>query len=167
MKKLLTSVVLVAGLVSASAVFALEPKIGILDMQEVMQKASQVKQINQQLQDQFKPRQEKLAAAQKNLQNEVEQYNKNAAVLKDADKTKLQNKIVADKQSLDAQAQTFQRDVAAAERDAMKKFMDNLQASVNRVGKEGQYTLVLIRAAVPYIGEGSIDITKQVLDSLK
>jgi outer membrane protein len=164
MKKLFKTVILAVGLLGASSAFA-DTKIGVLDMEVVMQKSPQVAQLNQALQSQFKPQEEKVIAARKSLQDEVTQLNKNAAVMKDADKAKLQNKIIADKDAYDALAQSFSRDLGKAQRDSMQKFMKNVQTAVAKVAKEGSYTLIVNRAAVPYM-DPSMDVTKQVLDSM-
>lgn len=164
MKKLFNIAIVTVGLLGASSAFA-DTKIGVLDMQVIMQKSPQVAQLNKDLQAQFKPREEKVVAAQKNLQNELSQLNKNAAVMKDADKAKLQNKLMSDKTAYDSLAQSFQRDLAEAQHKAMDQFMQNLQAAVTKVAKENSYTLVVNRAAVPYM-DPSMDVTKQVLDGM-
>jgi outer membrane protein len=164
MLKLLKVGLLIVGLLGLNTAFA-DSKIGILDMQQVMQQSPEVANLNKQLQDQFKPRQEKIMAAQKNLQDEMGKMNKDAAVMNDKNKEKMVQKINADRQAYQTLVQSFQQDLNSAQNKVMQKFMGNLQNAVNSVAKEGQYTMVLNRAAVPYF-DPAADVTKQVLSKI-
>lgn len=141
-------------------------KIGVLDMQEVMQKSPEVASLNKQLESQFKPRQEKLVAEQKNIQSEIEKFKKNASVMSNADKTKLEEKINADQVALAKTGESYQQDLSKAKGESMEKFMGNLQNAVNTVAKAGKYSMILNRAAAPYY-DPSLNITQQVLDAMK
>jgi outer membrane protein len=137
-------------------------KIGVIDMQQIMQQSAQAVSLNKQLQTQFQPRQQKLVTAQKNLQAEMSTFNKNGPTLNDADRTKTQNQILADRTSFQQMVQSYQQDLSTAQNQAMQKFMGNVQNAVSDVAKQGNYTLIVQRAAAPY-ADPSLDITKQVI----
>lgn len=140
-------------------------KIGVLDMQQIMQQSPQAATLNKQLQVQFQPRQQKIIAARDALQNEANKLNKDGAVMNNADRAKLQDKIIADRASYQAMVQSFQHDLSEAQNQAMQKFVKQLDTAVNTVAKQGGYTIVVQRAVVPYL-DPSIDITKEVLKTM-
>lgn len=168
MKKLFKVVLPVVAMLFAGSVFAQAApatKIGVLDMQQIMQKAPQVIAINKQLQAQFQPRQQKIEAAQKQLQDEVNNLNRNASVMSVADRTKLQEKVNKDKDDFQAMVQSYQKDLNAAQSADMQKFMGDLNGAVNNVAKQGGYTLIVQRAAVPFM-QPDMDVTGAVLKAL-
>ena len=140
-------------------------KVGIIDMPIIMQKSTQIIAINEQLSKDFKPRQEKLVAAQKSLQDEANKLNKDAAVMSAADKTKAQEKFNKDRTDLQNNMLSFQRDVAAAQNKAMEGFMKQLNSAVSNVAKANNFDLILQRAGVPYFKE-TMDVTQQVVTEL-
>lgn len=140
-------------------------KVGIIDMQLIMQKSTQISAINEQLTKDFKPRQDKLMATQKSLQDEVNKLNKDAAVMSAADKAKAQEKFNKDKVDLQNSMLSFQRDVAAAQNKAMEGFMRQLNNAVSNVAKTNNFDLILQRAGVPFFKE-TMDVTQQVTTEL-
>lgn len=140
-------------------------KIGVLDMQQIMQQSPQVATLNKQLQSQFQPRQQKIVAAQKSLQDEMGKLNKDSTVMSASDRSSLQDKIISDRASFQAMVQSYQQDLQSAQNQAMQKFMADLQTAVGKVAKQDKYTLIVQRAAVPYL-DPSLDVTNQVINSM-
>lgn len=171
MKKLLTSLMLTTllSLTAGSALAAEAPlKIGVIDLQKIMQKSSQVIAIGNQLEKRFKPKQQSILAARKALQEEAEKSNRNSATMSDVDRTKLQNKIIADKANLQSSEISYQQEVNAAQTQEMQKFMKHLQEVLNQVAKNGNYTLIMVKQGIgiPYVDQ-RLDITDTVLASLE
>ena len=138
------------------------PKVGVFDMQQMMQSSPFVQQLNKQLQDQFKPRQDKLAAMQKDMGNEVEKMNKDGAKMTVEARNKLRDKLIADRTAYQTMAQSYQQDLSAAQNAAMQKLIGQVQAAANMVAKKDGYSLILQRGAVLY-SEPNTDVTKEVL----
>jgi len=162
----LLKVVVPALLLSASvSAFAATdaPKIGIFDMQQMMQSSPLVDQLNKKLQDQFKPRQDKIAASQKELGDEINKMNDTNSKMTNDDRTRLKNKIVSDRAAYEAMAKSYQEDLSKAQNDAMQKLMTKLQSAVSEVAQKDGYTLVVQKGAVLYSDPKS-DVTSQVLD---
>jgi len=140
-------------------------KIGVVDMQQILQQSPQAADLNKQLQSQFQPRQQKLIAAQKNLQSEMDKFNKDGPTMDNADRTKLQSQILTDRTAFQGMVQSYQQDLSSAQSAAMQKFMGTVQNAVNNVAKQGNYTIIMQRAAAPYT-DPSLDVTKQVLAAM-
>lgn len=164
-KQGLVSVVMLSLVGIAGNSFAADVKIGVIDVQMIMQKAPEVQKLNTQLQDKFKPRQDKLTSAKKAIQAEVQDFTKNQAVMKPEEQAKLKNKILADQQAYESQVEAFRKDLSQAQNQSMQHFMGDLQTAVNGIAKKDQYNFILNRAAVPYM-ESNADITQKVLESL-
>lgn len=140
-------------------------RIGVINVQQIMQKSPMAIALNKQLKDQFQPKQTQLVNAQNNLQAEVDKLNKNGAVMSNADRSALQDKIIADRANLQGMSQSFQQDLNAAQGQAMQQFMIKLQAAVNAVAASGKYDLILQRSGTPYVSS-ALDVTDQVLAQL-
>ncbi len=174
MQKLLLSFISASALLlvasTASAAAAGEPagnlKVGIIDVQQIMQKSPQIAVVNEQLTKEFKPRQDKIIASQKSLQDEIDKLNRNGSVMSPVDRNKLQDQIDADKSSLQSMSVAFQRDLSTAQNQAMQGFMSQLTADVNNIAKTQNYDLILQRSGVPYANP-KLDITSEVLAGLK
>lgn len=164
-------VVVPALLLSASvSAFAAAPddaadgaKIGIFDMQQMMQTSPLVDQLNKKLQDQFKPRQDKIAAAQKSLGDEINKLNDTNSKLTNDDRNKLKDKVVSDRAAYEAMAKSYQEDLSKAQNEAMQKLMGQLTTAVSDVAQKDGYTLVVQKGAVLY-SQPQSDVTKQVLN---
>lgn len=166
MKKLfLTASILVASLLFGTGSAYAELKVGVIDLQQIMQKSNQIATINSQLTKEFKPRQDKILALQKALQDETDQLTRNSATMTESDRNKLQDKIIADRANLQGMSLSFQRDVNAAQNQGMQKFMTQLNGVVNTVAKANNFDLILQRAGVPFV-KTELDVTNKVLDQL-
>lgn len=163
-KTILGAVVLTASLFFASNALA-DIKLGVLDLQQIMQKSNQIASLNKQLTNEFKPRQDKILALQKDLQAESDQLSRNSATMTESDRNKLQDKIIADRANLQGMMLSFQRDVNTAQNQAMQKFMTQLNAVVSTVANKNNFDVVLQRAGVPFV-KNNLDITDQVLTEM-
>jgi len=166
MKKILLSVVSTVVLsFFAMTASADNLKVGVVDMQQILQKAPQITTINEQLTKQFKPRQDKIVAAQKTLQDEINNLNKNGAVMNVKDRNKLQDKVIQDRSDLQGTIVTFQRDLSTAQNQSLQSFNTQLNAVVGDIAKKNMLDIVIQRASTLY-AKDSLDVTKQVLDEL-
>ncbi len=166
MKKLLLSVVATVALsVSAMAANAADLNVGVIDMQQIMQKSTQVAAINNGLTKQFKPRQDSLVSAKNALDAEMADLNKNGAVMSAADRTKLQDKIMTDRTNLQKQMVAFQQDLNTAQNKAMQQFVGQLNTALGSVAKGSKLDLILQKQGVPY-ADPSLDVTNQVIQAL-
>ncbi|MCK4869912.1 MAG: OmpH family outer membrane protein [Gammaproteobacteria bacterium] len=163
MKRLL---VLVAGVVLSTSVFAANMKIGILSVQEVLHKAPQVAALQTKLKNQFKPQQVKLVAAQKQLTAEMQKLNRDSAIMKPADKKALQKKIIKGQRAFRQLQVGFQHDLTVAQNGAMKAVLNDIRSAVNKVAAKDHYNLILVKSAVAF-NDSNLDITKQVISRLK
>lgn len=141
-------------------------KIAVIDLQKIMQKSSEVAAVNSQLEKRFKPKQQNILSSRKALQEEIEKTTRNSAVMSEGDRTKLQNKIIADRANLQSAEISFQQEVNAAQTQETQKFMRKLRDRVAEVARNGNFTLIMVKQGIPYVDD-KLDVTDTVLGLLE
>src|SRR5438445_12300474 len=126
MKKVLaivSSVLLISGtqaFAAPAATTAAAPVIAVVNVQQIFQQSPKIAELNKKLQAQFKGRQEKLIAAQKSLQDELDTFKKESTTMSQKDRDQMQKKIVEDQTALSKDANTFQQDLSKEQNKIMK-----------------------------------------------
>lgn len=157
-----------AGLLVAVSGFAASDniKIGVVNMQGILQAAPQVKKINTALKKKFSKRKDAILSQAKGLQADMANYNKNKAVLNASKLKDLKGKITSEEVQLRTEQMRYQQDLMAAQNKAMGGFLKRLKFSVTKVADQQGLTLVMPKNSLLY-SKASTDITSQVLASLK
>lgn len=166
MRKLLSCVFGVGALLALQVASAADLKVGVIDLRKILSDAPQVTAMRTKLQTQFDPANKELIALQKTLQDDADNYNKNSAVMKDADKKSLQGKIMTEQKQLRDKQADFQKKLLAAEDQAMQGISKQVQDAVDGIAKSKKFDLVLAKGAVAY-NDPSFEVTTEVLDILK
>ena len=169
MKKLFVIITAIAALV----VFSLPiqaatntQKIGVVNVQEILQKAPQIAQIRTDLQKQFGSREKKLGSLQKTLQTDAAKLHKNSAVMSAKNRKNLENKIVKEQENLQKEQISFQQDFMQAQNKQLGGFLAKVRNMVKNIAKQDGYNIVLTKASVAY-ADDHLDITSEVLKGLK
>jgi len=142
-----------------------ELKIGIVDMNAVLQKAPLMVSINNGLIAKFKPRQDDIINAKKQLDDETNQLNMNTTMSPDQ-RSKMQNKIISDQANVQILTASLQRDLAIAKDQGMQTFMAKFVSVINKIAQGGNYDLIQQRTDTIFVNN-KLDITSQVLQELK
>ncbi len=164
MKKALAMVsalLVMGGTQAYAADMTKQPNVAVVNVQQLFQQSPKIADLNKQLQSKFKARQDKLIAAQKSLQDELDKFKKESATMSDKAKTALQNKISDDQAALSKDASAFQQDLSKEQNKIMKNVLAQLNEIISSLAKKEGYSMVLDAQAVIFAGEGS-DITKEV-----
>ena len=141
-------------------------KIGIVSLQKIMMDSPEAKQISQKLEKQFKPRQEKLMAMQKSINDDMEKLKRDATIMSKSQKSALERKIMQAKRDFERQGQDFQQDLTMAQNQIKEKFMEKVRAAIGQVAQQDGMDLVLPQDVALYNTKGS-DITLKVMKALK
>lgn len=135
--------------------------IAVVNVQQLFQGSPKIADLNKQLQNKFKSRQDKLIASQKTLQDELDKFKKESPTMSQKDKDAMQKKINTDQASLSQEATSFQQDLGKEQNKVMKGVLAQLNDIISSIAKKNSYSLVLDSQAVIYSSD-SVDITKQV-----
>lgn len=167
MKKVVLFISVLAMFVGLNVAFAADNlKIGVVDVQEMMQKIPQVTAMQKQLQSKFKPQTKKITAMQRQLQADLTKFNKNRSVMKNTDKKKMQKKIVDEQNKLRTIQIDFQKQAMNAQKKAMQSILSDVEAAVKKIAKDQNLNLVLTKASIAY-NDDDMDITDKVIKELK
>lgn len=163
MKRLLF--VLLAGLMFSN-VYADGLKIGVINLDQVLQKSPLALSYNEKIASDFKPRQDQLNTAQAKLQDELDKLNYGAFKMSQTDRTALQNTINDDKRQFDLMNSQLQKDLSAAQSQYTQQLMGKLNTVIAKLGKDGKYDIIQTTNNVLYLNT-AIDLTPQVITELK
>jgi len=150
--------------------FAADFKIGVIDLRKVVQGSPRAAAINKKLEKEFKKRQNKIVADQKQLEKDITKLNKNKAVMKAAKRTDLQEKIIRQRRDLQRQSQDYQQDFTLTRNRAMQEYLASylpkVKAAIDKIAKSGKYDMILQKEVVPF-SKANYEITNQVVKALK
>ena len=161
---ILVSTLLVAGGVSvcqAADATAAQIKVAVVNVQQILQQSPRVADLSKKLEGQFKPRQTKINDEQKQLQDELDKFKKDAPTMSKSYRDNTQKKIESDRAELVKKVVAYQQDLQKEQNKIMQGILTDLNGIVSGIAKSQQYALVLDAQAVIFASDGN-DITKDV-----
>ncbi len=141
-------------------------RIGVVDMQQILHEAPQMKKINADLKKQFAKRQAAILKQANKWKADMESFSKNRAVLSPKKLKDAQSGIASEEAQLRTAQMSYQQDLRKAQDQAMGEFLKRLKFSVTKVAGSKDLEVVLPKNALLY-STSSTDITGPVLASLK
>lgn len=166
MKRL--SGVLLAGLMALgfTNVFADGAKIGVVDLQKIMQTAPQMKTIQERLEKEFKPRRDKLVAMEEGLKTDMETFKRDSAIMSPVKKKDMEKKIVGAQQQFERDGQQYQQELSTAHNEAMEEFYSKIRTAIAKIAEREKYDVVLQKDAAPFSSD-KLDVTPQVMKEIQ
>lgn len=140
-------------------------KIGVVDLQKIMQTSTQMKVIQDKLEKEFKPRRDKLIAMEDGLKKDMEKFKRDSAVLNATQRKDLEKKIVATQQQFEREGQQYQQELSTAHNEAMEDFYNKIRAAIAKVAQSESYDLVFQKDAAPFSVE-KLDVTAKVMKEI-
>jgi len=140
-------------------------KIGVVDLQKIMQTSSQMKGIQQKLEQEFKPRRDKLVAMEEGLKKDMEKFKRESAVMSQTQKKEMERKIVSTQQTFEREGQQYQQELSSAHNDAMEELYTKIRKAISKVAENEKYDLILQKDAAPY--SGKLDVTDLVIKEIQ
>ena len=163
MKRLL---LLIVSCLFIGNVYAAELKIGVVNLDEVLQKSALAMKLNQQMSTDFQPRQDAINAAQKKLQDSADQLTFSAYKLSQEERNNMQTKINNQRRDLDALNTALQRDFQTAQNQNTQVLLGKLNTVISKIAKDGSYDMIMTSANLLYLNT-TINVTPQVIEELK
>jgi outer membrane protein len=157
-------VALLFGFLTLNA-FADGAKIGVVDLQKIMQTSAQMKTIQQKLEKEFKPRRDALVAMEDGLKKDMEKFKRDSAIMSQSEKKDLEKKIVTAQQTFERQGQQYQQELSTAHNEAMEELYGKIRKAISKVAASDKYDLVLQKDAAPF-SDSKLDITDLVMKQI-
>ncbi len=149
----------------AANVFADPAKIGVVDLQKIMQTSSQMKDIQQKLENAFKPRRDKLVASETTLKSDMEKFKRDSAILSSTQKKDLEKKILASQQQFERDGQQYQQELSTAHNEAMESLYTKVRAAIGKIAKDEKYDIIVQKDAAPF-SVSALDVTDKVMKAI-
>lgn len=145
--------------------FADTARIGVVDLQKIMQTSSQMKDIQQKLEKEFKPRRDKLVAMEASLKADMEKFKRDSAVMSANQKKDLEKKIIGAQQQFERDGQQYQQELSTANNEAMEGLYSKVRAAISKVAKDNKYDLIVQKDAAPFSAD-ILDVTDKVVKAI-
>ncbi|MGL4667871.1 MAG: OmpH family outer membrane protein [Saezia sp.] len=164
MKKLLISLTFALSLlVPAVYAHAQATKVGVVNLDRLLNESKIAQSSQTKLQNEFSGRQSSLEAQEKKLQEMVQAYRKDEPTLSETNKKSRIEVIRVAEEKLASAANDFQKDLNERRAQEMQALLDKINEAVKRVATSEKYDLILTEAAY---AKPEHDITQKVLDIL-
>ncbi|MCP0913173.1 MULTISPECIES: OmpH family outer membrane protein [Legionella] len=165
MKRLGSVIIALMFTLGCASAFAEGTKIGVVDLQKIMQTSTQMKAIQEKLEKEFKPRRDKLVAVEENLKKDMEKFKRDSAVMSQSQRKELEKKIVSTQQKFEREGQQYQQELSTAHNEAMEDFYNKIRAAIAKVAETEKFDIVLQKDAAPFSSE-KLDVTSKVMQAI-
>lgn len=159
-----TKIALFIGLLLATNISFADLKIGVVNIPAVLEKAPQAEKAKKRLEQEFKPRDNQLVSQQKEIQALQEKLKKDASVMGESQRNKveseLQNKIRDAKRS----QQEFSEDFNAKRNEELGKLQRRIVEAIKAIAKDQEFDLILTDGVI--YSSPQMDITSQLQQKL-
>ncbi|NLO80412.1 MAG: OmpH family outer membrane protein [Xanthomonadaceae bacterium] len=164
LKRTLQGLILAAGLAVTSVATA-EIKIGFVNLARLTAEAPQAKAANERLKQEFEPREQELAAMQRDLQELEQRLKRDAAVMKEGERLRLERDLRAREREVRRLYDELREDLNIRRNEELGRFQRRISETVQELAKAQKFDLILIDG-VMFVSD-KVDITNQVLDRLQ
>ncbi len=155
----------VIGLIGWMGIAQAEIKIGFVNAEKLLQDAPQADAARTRLEQEFAPRDKKLAALQKQARTLEEKLARDGATMSDAERTKLEREARDLKRDLKREQEEFRDDFNIRRNEELGKLQQQVFEAIRTLAKSEQYDLILSEGVIAASKE--VDITGKVLELLK
>lgn len=164
LKKSLQGVFLAIGL-AVTGTAAAQIKVGFVNLGQISAEAPQAKSASDRLKREFEPREQEIAAMQRDLKQLEDKLNRDAALMQESERARAEHDLRAREREIRRLYDELREDVNIRRNEELGKFQRQINDTVQKLAKEEKFDLILIDG-VMYVSD-PIDITKKVIDRLQ
>lgn len=161
-----TKIALFLGLglaLTATASFA-ELKIGVVNINAVLEKSTQFEEAKRRMDQKFLPRKKQLESQQSEIQSMDEKLSKDASVMGDAERRKMEKEIQGKVRDAKRAQQEFMEDFNASRNEELGKVQRHILEAIREIAKDDKFDLLLTEGVI--YSNQDIDVTAQVQKKL-
>jgi len=151
-------------LIAAGAAAADDYKIGVLNVDRVLQQAPDAKAAHDRIEQAFKARDADIARKEQEARAAAAQLENDRATLSTDERTSRERAIEARTREVQRLREQFAEDLRTRQFEELDKLKERLDKVLSRYAKDHQFDLILQDAA--YVGR-SVDITDDVIKALQ
>lgn len=140
-------------------------RVAFVNTPEVLEQAPQAEAVRNTLQAEFAPRDANLVAEQQKVRALEERLLRDAAVMSDEERRRLERDLLAQQRDLKRSRDEFGEDFNIRRNEELAKMQREIAESIMNLARERGYDLI-IESGVVYASD-RVDITKEVIARLK
>ncbi len=164
-RRLLATLFLTPLLALSAPAAVAEVKIAIVDVQGAILQSEEAKRLLQQIQSEFTDEEEEIRQIQSEAATMLERLQKDAEVMSDAEKRRLQQQIESKNNDFVFFRQKLQRQVEERQQELFSGINGKVQKAIEELVKSEDYDLILPRQAALYVNP-VYNITRKVTEKL-
>jgi outer membrane protein len=166
MKKVILSIFATGLLVFVGFAFAASGvKIGVFNLQTVLQQTPQLKAVQDKLRSKFTARNNDMIAKQKQLIADISKL-RNLPLTQNRARSNLQVKIINESSDLRAKRTVLERDILVARNENLQAMMKKIRDKAGVIANKAGLDLVIANVNIAY-SAGNTDVTKDLIRALK
>ncbi len=159
-----TKIALFLGLLFVANVSFADLKVGVVNIPAVLEKAPQAEKAKKRLEQEFKPRDNQLVAQQKEIQTMQEKLKKDASVMSESQRNRMETDIQNKMRDAKRSQQEFSEDFNARRNDELGKLQKRIVESIRAIAKDQEFDLILTDGVI--YSSPQMDITSQLQQKL-
>ncbi|MCK5122141.1 MAG: OmpH family outer membrane protein [Methylococcales bacterium] len=141
-----------------------ELKIGVVNVARVLEKAPQAEKAQKRMEKEFSPRKKHLDAQVKEIKQLDEKMARDASVMGESERRKLERDIIAKKREAKRTQQEISEDFNMRRNEELGKLQRRILEAVRALAKDEKYDLLLTDGVI--YNSQKIDVTEQVQKKL-
>ena len=138
-------------------------KIGFVNTEKLLRESAPAKEAEAKIEEEFKKRDADLQKLANTLRTKYEEFDKNAPVMSDADRTKAQRELTDLDTDRQRKRREFQEDFNRRRNEAFASIVDKANAAIKDIAEKENYDLILQDAVTV---SPRVDITDHVIKVL-
>lgn len=163
--KALATIVLVPFMALSAQSALADFKVAIVDVQSAILQSEEAKRLLQQIQSEFKSEEDEIRTIQSEAAGMLERLQKDAEVMSDAEKRRLQQQIESRNNDFVYLRQKLQRQIEERQQELFAGVDAKVQKAIEELVKSESYDLILPRQAALYVND-IYNITRKVTEKL-
>lgn len=149
----------------SGAALAADYKIGVVQAVRVLEAAPQAEMAKKKLESEFAGRDKQIANDQKTLKTLEDRLAKDAAIMSETERTRLERDILNKRRDLKRSSDEFREDVNFRRNEEFGKIQRQILEAIQAIANEQKFDLVLGEGVI--YSSKAVDITDQVTERMK
>jgi Outer membrane protein len=158
--------VLCVASVLAAPVTSQDLRVAFVNVVKVLQQAPQAQAALNKLKQEFAPRDQELLKQQKVLRTLEDKLSRDAAIMSDSERLKLEREILSSQREIKRAQDEFREDFNSRRNDELSRLQSRVYEAIVSLAKKEKYDLVVGDVAVIFAND-RLDITDSVLERLR
>ncbi|MEM7542030.1 MAG: OmpH family outer membrane protein [Pseudomonadota bacterium] len=157
--------VALAVVILPSTLSAADVKIGYIDLAKAAEASPQWSKAQKKLEKEFATRTRDLTQEQKELEELAEKFQKDSAIMSEAERTRLQREIARKQRNFEQERRDIREDVDFRRNELLTETQLKVVETARALSKAESFDLVISQGVI--FASGAVDITDKLIERLK